>query len=98
MIPKLTIRLDLGDGPFTVTTTLPAWWGWETKTGKAVSELQNGFGIKDITILAYEACKVHKVIVPSTVEAFVNKIVDGPSLDDGGEQQNPTDEALSTDS
>ena len=93
---QLDITLDLGDGPFTVTTALPVWMAWEKQTGKTVQDLQAKFGMTDLAILAYEACKLHKVVVPSTLDAFARKIVAGPDL--GGDQpQGPTDGAPTID-
>jgi hypothetical protein len=96
MIPQLQISLDLGEGPFTVTTTLPVWMAWEKATGKTLTDLQNGIGATDLAILAYEGCKVAKIVVPATTVDFAKKVVDGPTLA-GDDDGRPTDGAASTD-
>lgn len=95
---QLDISLDLGDGPFTVSTALPVWMAWEKQTGKTVQQLGSNFGMTDLAILAYEACKLHKVVVPATLEAFARKVVDGPNLEGTPDQQGPTEGAPTTDS
>lgn len=97
MIPQLEITLDLGDGPLTVTTALPVWMAWEKATNKTLTDLQNGIGATDLAILAYEACKVAKVVVPATLDAFSRKVIEGPSLG-GDAATGPTEGDPSTDS
>ena len=96
MIPQLDITLDLGEGPVTVVTSLPVWMAWEKQTGKTLTDLQNGIGATDLAILAYEGCKVAKVVVPATLDGFSRKIVDGPSLGGDG-TAGPTEGELFTD-
>lgn len=93
---QMEIELDLGDGPFTVSTALPVWMAWEKQTGKTVAQLGTNFGMTDLAILAYEACRLHKVVVPSTLDAFARKVVDGPHLK-GDDRQGPTEGAPTTD-
>jgi hypothetical protein len=73
---QLEIKLDLGDGPFTVRTTLYCWVLWERKTKQKIGDLAAGPGFDDLAYLAYEACKQQKIVVPAVYDDFVKKIID----------------------
>ena len=89
---KLTIQLDLGEGPVIVETNLFSIVAWERKYKRRASDLASGVGVEDLAYLAWEACKTNKVIVPAVFDEFVKKLV---SLDViGDEPKNPTTEAL----
>lgn len=72
---KLSIAVDLGEGPFTVTTNLYAVVAWERKFKRRASELATGVGVEDLAYMAYEACKAQKVIVPALFDDFVKQLV-----------------------
>jgi hypothetical protein len=55
---QLEIQLDLGEGPFTVRTTLYCWVLWERKTKQKIGDLAAGPGFDDLAYLAYEACSL----------------------------------------
>jgi hypothetical protein len=85
---KISIALDLGDGPYTVTTNLYAVVAWERKYKRRASELANGVGVEDLAYMAYEASKAAKIVVPALFDDFVKQLV---SLDVvGQEATNPT--------
>ena len=73
---QLEIKLDLGEGPFTVRTTLYCWVLWERRTKQKIGDLAAGPGFDDLAYLAYEACKQQKIVVPAVYDDFVKKIID----------------------
>lgn len=70
---QLNIDVDLGDGPFTVTTNLWVIVQWERKYKRKASDLANGAGIEDIAYMAYEACRAHQIVVPAVFDDFVRR-------------------------
>jgi hypothetical protein len=88
---QLSITLDLGDGPFTVTTSLYSWVLWERKTKQKIGDLASGPGFDDLAYLAYESCKQHKIVVPAVYDDFCKKIVNLTL--DGSDPENPTNAA-----
>ena len=88
---NLTLRVDMGEGPIEVTTNLYVMVAYERKFKRKASDMANGIGIEDLLYLAYESCKLHKVVVPVAFDDFVKKCltIDVVSNDD----ENPTQEA-----
>jgi len=72
---QLNIEVDLGEGPFTVATNLWVIVQWERKYKRKASDLANGAGIEDIAYMAYEACRVHGIVVPAVFDDFVKRAV-----------------------
>ena len=72
---KLDLRLDMGDGPITVTTNLWCITQWERKFKTKASDMANGIGIEDLSFLAWAACQVHGVTVPIVLDDFIKKLV-----------------------
>ena len=72
---QTTLRVDLGEGPFDVTTNLWVITLWERKFRRKASDLANGVGIEDLAFMAYEACKQQGVVVPATLDGFIQKCV-----------------------
>ena len=73
---KLSIRVDLGDGPYTVTTNLFTIVAWERKYKSKSSDLAKGIGMEDLAFLAYEASKQNKIVVPAVFDEFIKKVQD----------------------
>lgn len=57
-----------------VATTLGTIVAWERKFKRKASDMANGFGIEDLAFLAYEASKLHKVVVPASFDQFINEL------------------------
>jgi hypothetical protein len=86
---KLTLRVDQGEGPYEVTTTLAIIVAWERKYRRKASDLANGIGMEDLAFLAFEASKRSKVVVPIEFDKFLDKLV---ALEVVGEEDtNPTE-------
>jgi len=70
---ELSIDVDLGEGPFTVTTNLWVIVQWERKYKRKASDLANGAGMEDIAFMAYEACRANGVVVPAVFDDYVKR-------------------------
>jgi len=70
---QLNIEVDLGEGPFTVTTNLWVIVQWERRFKRKASDLANGTGMEDIAYMAYEACKANGITVPAVFDDFVKR-------------------------
>ena len=85
---KISISVDIGDGPQTVTTNLFNIITWERKFKRRAGDLAAGIGAEDLAFLAYEASKQAGITVPLVFDDYAKKIV---TLDVvSGEDQNPT--------
>ena len=90
---KLTIRVDLGEGPVDVETNLFITVLWERKYKRKASDLAQGVGAEDLAFMAYEALKLAKVTVPLQLDDFIKKIVSLEVVETSS--ANPTQEAPS---
>ena len=70
---KITIALDLGEGPFEVTTNLFVVVQYERKFKRKASDMANGVGAEDLLYLPYGSCKLHAVVVPVAFDDFIRK-------------------------
>jgi hypothetical protein len=88
---NLTLRVDMGEGPIEVTTNLYVMVAYERKFKRKASDMATGIGIEDLLYLAYEGCKLHKVVVPVAFDDFVKKCLTIDVV--GNDDENPTQEA-----
>ena len=88
---NLTLRLDLGEGPFEVKTNLYVIVAYERKFKRKASEMAQNIGVEDLLYLAYEACKLHAIVVPVAFDDFVRKAVSIEAV--ANDDANPTQEA-----
>jgi hypothetical protein len=88
---KLTIKLDIGEGPVTVETNLFITVLWERKYKRKASDLAQGVGAEDLAFMAHEAMKQAKITVPMMLDDFLKKIITLEVVD--AETANPTQEA-----
>ena len=70
---KVTLAVDLGDGPIHVTTNLYVIVQYERKYKRKASEMASSIGYEDLLFLAYESCKVHGVTVPVVFDDFIKR-------------------------
>jgi len=73
---KLTLKVDMGEGPFHVTTNLQTMVAWERRFKRKASEMANGIGYEDIAFMAWESCKQAKIVVPVEFDTFISRLVD----------------------
>lgn len=72
---RLTLRYNMaGQDPVEVTTNLGVVVAWERRFKRKAHELGQGAGVEDLLFLAYEASKVHKVVVPAAFDDFIRKV------------------------
>ena len=89
---QLTLKLDIGDGPYEVTTNLWCAVQWERKYKRKMSDLAQGIGAEDLAYLAFEASKLHGVMVPVVFDDFIKKLTAMPEVVEQ-EDPNPTEGA-----
>jgi hypothetical protein len=89
---QLTLKLDIGDGPYEVTTNLWCAVQWERKYKRKMSDLAQGIGAEDLAYLAFEASKLHGVMVPVVFDDFIKKLAAMPEVVEQ-EDPNPTEGA-----
>ena len=90
---KLTIRIDIGEGPVDVETNLFVTVLWERKYKRKASDLAQGVGAEDLAFMAHEAMKLAKINVPMMLDDFIRKIVTLEVVET--QSANPTREAPS---
>lgn len=71
---QVTIRYKRKGEEHIVTTTLATIVAWERRFKRKASDMANGFGIEDVAFLAFEASKIHKVVVPAAFDQFINEL------------------------
>jgi hypothetical protein len=59
---------------YEVTTNLAVIVAWERRFKRRASDLGSGVGMEDLAFMAYEASQRSGVIVPATLDAFINSI------------------------
>lgn len=84
---QLTIKVDTGDGPQEVTTTLWAIVAWERKFKTKASKMSEGMGMEDLAYLAYESARAAKLTTPAVFDDYLKRIV---SLEIVSSDERPT--------
>ena len=59
---------------YEVTTNLAVIVAWERRFKRRASDLGSGVGMEDLAFMAYEASQRSGIIVPATLDAFINSI------------------------
>jgi hypothetical protein len=59
---------------YEVTTNLAVIVAWERRFKRRASDLGSGVGMEDLAFMAYEASQRSGVIVPASLDAFINSI------------------------
>jgi hypothetical protein len=72
---QLTLKVELPDNTYTVTTNLYVVVAWERKFKRKASDMANGIGIEDLAFLAFEASKLNKIVVPVEFDNFIKQLV-----------------------
>jgi hypothetical protein len=86
---KLTLAVDMGEGPVHVETNLFVIVQYERKYKRKASEMATSIGYEDLLFLAYESCKVHGVTVPAVFDDFIKRAVSIEVVDQDNDE-NPT--------
>jgi hypothetical protein len=90
---KLTLAVDLGEGPVEVATNLYVIVQYERKYKRKASEMASSIGYEDLLFLAYESCKVHGVTVPVVFDDFIKRAVSIEVVEQEADE-NPTQGSL----
>ena len=72
---QLTLKVELPDNTYTVTTNLYVVVAWERKFKRKASDMASGIGIEDLAYLAFEASKLNKIVVPAEFDNFIKQLV-----------------------
>jgi hypothetical protein len=88
---KIRLNIDIGDGPYQVTTSFGNIIEWERKFKKQASDLAKGVGYEDLAFLGFVATKSAGLSTPAVFDDFIKKLVDVDVLEE--EPTNPTQAA-----
>lgn len=72
---KLTLRVDQGDGPYTVNTNLWVITQWERRFKRKASDIAQGIGVEDLAFMAHTASQLAGITVPVELDSFIKKLV-----------------------
>ena len=72
---QLTLKVELPDNTYTVTTNLYVVVAWERKFKRKASDMANGSGREDLAYLAFEASKLNKIVIPAEFDNFIKQLV-----------------------
>ena len=59
---------------YEVTTNLAVIVAWERRFKRRASDLGAGVGMEDLAFMAWEASQRANIVVPATLDAFINDI------------------------
>jgi hypothetical protein len=59
---------------YEVTTNLAVIVAWERRFKRRASDLGSGVGMEDLAFMAYEASQRSGIVVPASLDAFINTI------------------------
>ena len=62
------------ENAYEVTTSLAVIVAWERRFKRRASDLGSGVGMEDLAFMAYEASQRANILVPATLDAFINDI------------------------
>lgn len=85
---KLTLKVDTGSGPYTVTTNLHTVVLWERKYRTKASKLAEGIGMEDLAFLAFESAKSAGIETPVVFDDYLKTIQEIEVVEE--EAANPT--------
>lgn len=72
---KISISVDIGEGPTTVTTSFMNVIEWERKYKRRAGDLAQGVGAEDLAFLSWVASKSAGLTVPMMFDDFAKKII-----------------------
>lgn len=92
---KLTLAYSTTSGEHRqVQTNMATIVKWERLYKRKVSQIGDGIGAEDLCFFAYESTRQAGIVVPSTLDLFIDQLDDMPQIVDS-ESPNPTDPAAS---
>ena len=92
---RLTLAYRTIDGDSRqVVTSLSTLVKWERLYRRKVSQIGDGIGAEDLAYFAYEATRQAGIVVPATLDLFIEQLEDMPEIVEALDR-NPTDPAAS---
>lgn len=92
---RLTLAYRTIDGDSRqVVTSLSTLVKWERLYRRKVSQIGDGIGAEDLCYFAYEATRQAGIVVPSTLDLFIEQLDTMPEIVEA-DDRNPTDPAAS---
>jgi len=92
---RLTLAYRTIDGGSRqVQTNLATLVKWERLYRRKVSQIGDGIGAEDLAYFAYEATRQAGIVVPSTLDQFIDQLEEMPQIVEA-DDRNPTDPAAS---
>lgn len=92
---RLTLAYRTIDGDSRqVQTNLATLVKWERLYKRKVSQIGDGIGAEDLAYFAYEATRQAGIVVPSTLDQFIDQLEEMPQIVEA-DDRNPTDPAAS---
>ena len=92
---RLTLAYRTIDGDSRqVQTNLATLVKWERLYKRKVSQIGDGIGAEDLAYFAYEATRQAGIVVPSTLDLFIEQLENMPEIVET-DDRNPTDPAAS---
>ena len=89
----LAYRTTNGDSR-QVQTNLATLVKWERLYKRKISQIGDGIGAEDLAYFAYEATRQAGIVVPSTLDLFIEQLENMPEIVEA-DDRNPTDPAAS---
>lgn len=92
---RLTLAYRTIDGDSRqVQTNLATLVKWERLYKRKISQIGDGIGAEDLAYFAYEATRQAGIVVPSTLDLFIEQLENMPEIVEA-DDRNPTDPAAS---
>ncbi len=92
---RLTLAYRTIDGDSRqVQTNLATLVKWERLYKRKISQIGDGVGAEDLAYFAYEATRQAGIVVPSTLDQFIDQLENMPEIVEA-DDRNPTDPAAS---
>jgi len=84
----LTLKVERTDETYEVSTNLFVVVQWERRFKRKASDMATGVGVEDLAYLAWESAKAVKIVVPSSFDDYLKKLVNIEVV--SKEPENPT--------
>ena len=79
---QLTLKPVFKDGnTYEVQTNLMNIVLWERKYKRKASDMASGIGVEDLAFMCYEASRLNGITVPSTLDTFINSLINIEVID-----------------
>lgn len=87
----LTLRVEMPEETYEVSTNLYVVVQWERRFKRKASDMATGVGVEDLAYLAWESAKAAKIVVPAGFDDYLKKLVNIEVI--SKDPENPTQAA-----